>query len=161
MKTREFIPVVIGVGEIKNRSVEPKDAIEPAELMLKAILSALEDTGTSSSASQTLKSQIDHLGVVNTWTWRYRDLPTLLCENLGVEKKRVKRVLSHHGGDSPAKLFDEAARSIARGECKVAVVVGGEALASRECSIFLEVAVRSCRCVAIETFGDYIECLTT
>lgn len=40
------------------------------------------------------------------------------------------KYLSEHGGNSPAKLFDEAARRISFGEAKVAVVTGGEALAS-------------------------------
>lgn len=45
--------------------------------------------------------------------------------------KEVKyKVLSHHGGDSPARLVDEAAARVGRGEVRVAVVVGGEALAT-------------------------------
>lgn len=97
--------------------------------MLQVISLAIKDTNLSSSASKILQSEIDHVGVVNTWTWNYPDLPGLVAENLGVRPR--SKVLSHHGGDSPAKLFDEAARRIARGESKVAVITGGEALASR------------------------------
>jgi len=122
------IPIVVGVGDIKNRSQNPEDAIEPLKLMLLAISQAISDTNLPSSAKKEIQSQIDHVGVVNTWTWNYSDLPGLIAENLGVKPKY--RVLSHHGGDSPAKLFDEAARRISRGESRVAVVTGGEALAS-------------------------------
>jgi acetyl-CoA acetyltransferase len=120
--------VVIGVGDVKNRSLKVEDAIEPVELMLKATLKAIQDTNISAPAAKELQSKIDHVGVVNTWTWNYPDLPSLISDRLGV-KPRYK-VLSHHGGDSPAKLFDEAARRISLGLSKVAIVTGGEALAS-------------------------------
>ena len=128
MAPRRPTPIVVGVGDIKNRSTKVEDAIEPMLLMLQAILKAIEDTNLSSSAARELQSKIDSVGVVNTWTWIYPDLPGLISEKLGVRPKY--QVLSHHGGDSPAKLFDEAARRISTGESRVAIVTGGEALAS-------------------------------
>jgi acetyl-CoA acetyltransferase len=121
-------PIVVGVGDIKNRSLKVEDAIEPMQLMLQATLKAIQDTNLSSLAAKELQSKIDSVGVVNTWTWVYPNLPGLLSEKLGVKPKY--QVLSHHGGDSPAKLFDEAARRISLGESRVAIVTGGEALAS-------------------------------
>lgn len=123
------IPVIIGVGDIKNRSTAVADAKEPAALMLEAIQIAINDASSSSSSS--LKSAIDSIDVVKTWTWPYPDLPGLLAEKLGVEKSVKWKRYSEHGGDKPGKLFDEAARRIAKEKCKVAVVTGGEALASR------------------------------
>lgn len=125
MGSKRFTPVVIGVGDIKNKSAE---AIEPMKLMLQATLNALKDTNLPSTSVEKLQSSIDSVSVVATWTWNYPDLPGLLAENLGV--KPSYKILSPHGGDSPAKLFDEAARRISFGESKVAVVTGGEALAS-------------------------------
>ena len=122
------IPIVVGVGDIKNRSQKPEDAIEPLHLMLQAIHQAIADTKLSISAAKELQSKIDSVGVVNTWTWVYPDLPGLISKNLGLKPKYEG--LSHHGGDSPAKFFDEAARRISTGESKVAIVTGGEALAS-------------------------------
>lgn len=129
MTSNRAVPIVIGVGDIKNRSQKPEDAIEPLVLMVQSIQKALEDTNTSVTTAKALQANIDHVGVVNTWTWKYPDLPGLVAGKLGVKPKY--QVLSHHGGDSPAKLFDEAARRISLGESKVAVVTGGEALASR------------------------------
>lgn len=128
MSGKKFTPVVIGVGDIRNKSTKVEDALEPMQLMLQATLNALKDTNLSSSSVQKLQSSIDSVSVVKTWTWNYPDLPGLLAEKLGV--KPGYKVLSDHGGDSPAKLFDEAARRISLGESKVAVVTGGEALAS-------------------------------
>jgi acetyl-CoA acetyltransferase len=123
-------PIVIGVGDIKNKSVSVSDAIEPMQLMLKATQAAITDTSLSLSAQKVLQANIDSISVVATWTWNYHDLPGLIGEKLGVEPKY--KLLSEHGGNSPAKLLDEAARRISFGEAKVAVVTGGEALASCE-----------------------------
>ncbi|KAH6722885.1 hypothetical protein BKA61DRAFT_533552 [Leptodontidium sp. MPI-SDFR-AT-0119] len=128
MTSRRAVPIVVGVGDIKNRSRKVGDAIEPMKLMLQAIQEAIKDTGLSSSAAKEFQASIDSVGVVNTWSWNYSDLPGLISENLGVKPKY--KGLSHHGGDSPAKFFDEAARRISFRESKVAIITGGEALAS-------------------------------
>lgn len=122
-------PIIIGVGDFVNRSLALDDAHEPLTLILKAIEIALDDTKLSSSARQKLQSAIDSIDVVRTWTWPYDDLPALIGQNLGVNAKH--RFYSDHGGNKPAKLLDDAARRISRGKSKVAVVTGGEALASR------------------------------
>ncbi|CZT11141.1 uncharacterized protein RCO7_05574 [Rhynchosporium graminicola] len=128
MPSFKATPIVIGVGDIINRSLALSDALSPDQLMLQSIQLAIKDTGLPQSSCETLQANIDSIGVVNTWSWNYTDLPSLISENLGVKPKY--KGLSHHGGDSPAKFFDEAARRIARGESKVAVITGGEALAS-------------------------------
>jgi hypothetical protein len=122
-------PIIIGVGDVKNRSTAVADAREPATLILEAIQIAIQDA--SSFSILNLQTKIDSIDVVETWTWPYLDLPGLLAEKLGVEESLKWKRYSEHGGDKPGKLFDEAAKRIAKGECKVAIVTGGEALASR------------------------------
>jgi len=126
------VPVVIGVGEIVNRSLKLEDGLEPSELILRAIHNALHDAGLSQADQSKLQSSIDSIAVVRTWTWPYPDLPGLLCSNLGVNP--THKEYTDHGGNQPGRIFDEAARRIAQNECKVAVVTGGEALASCMCS---------------------------
>ncbi|KAJ5444418.1 uncharacterized protein N7458_008290 [Penicillium daleae] len=122
------IPVVIGVGDIKNRSNRLEDAAEPLELMLQAIAAALKDTGISTQDAQSLQQSIDSISVVANWTWPYPNTPELLVNKLGCQATYLHE--SGHGGNAPAELFDEASRRIASGQSKVAVVTGGEALAS-------------------------------
>jgi hypothetical protein len=122
-------PIVIGVGDIKNKSTRVEDAIEPMQLMVQAIHLAIKDTDLPSPELGELQSKIDSVDVVGSWTWLYPDLPGLLSQKLGVEPKH--KYYSPHGGNQPVKLFDEAARRISLGETKVAIVTGGEALASR------------------------------
>jgi len=122
------VPILVGVGDIINRNLAVHHAAEPAELMLDAISIAFGDTGLSSEVVADLKTNIDSIDVVRTWTWPYPDLPGLLAERLG--SKPVHTYCSPHAGNQPAKLVDEAARRIAKGETKLAIVTGGEALAS-------------------------------
>ena len=131
-----MIPVIIGVADVKNRSTAVDDAKEPATLMLEAIGSAIQDASGSAELTEKLRSSIDSIDVVRTWTWPYADLPALLADNLGIQTKHQS--YSDHGGNQPAKLLDEAARRIAIGENKVAVVTGAEALASCENLLLFE-----------------------
>jgi hypothetical protein len=121
-------PIIVGVGDVVNRSQKLEDAIEPMQLMLQATLLALKDTNLSPSAARELQAKIDSVDVVGSWTWPYPDLPSLLSEKLDVRPPH--KHYSPHGGNQPGKLFDQAARRISFRESKVAVVTGGEALAS-------------------------------
>lgn len=132
-----FVPVIIGVADVRNKTDEDK---EPATLMLEAISNAIDDTRVS---QHQLKPLIDSIDIVRTWTWPYGDLPGLLSDRLGLASRpKWTRYTESHGGNQPAKLVDEAAGRIARGETTVAVVTGGEALASCE---LLELFPQSCR----------------
>jgi hypothetical protein len=133
------IPVIIGVGDVKNRSIAVDDAKEPATLILEAIEIAIQDSDPFCTSD--LQSAIDSIDVVKTWTWPYPDLPGLLAQKLGVDESLKWKRYSEHGGDKPGKLFDDAAKRIAKGECKVAVVTGGEALAS--CAYYVHLFVLS------------------
>ena len=130
MATGQLIPVIVGVGDVKNRSQKIEDAIEPMELMLHATLNALKDTHLSHSTEKQLQSSVDSVNVVATWTWPYADLSGLLSEKLGVQP--LHKTYSEHGGHHPMRLVDEAARDVSLGKSKVAIVTGGEALASCE-----------------------------
>ena len=122
------IPIVVGVGDCVNRSTALSDAQEPLTLILNAIEIALKDTSLSDNKRKQFQSAIDSIDVVRTWTWPYDDLPGDIGRKLGVDARH--RCYSDHGGNKPAKMFDLAARRVAKGETKVAVVTGGEALAS-------------------------------
>ncbi|KAF2096988.1 acetyl-CoA acetyltransferase [Rhizodiscina lignyota] len=130
MSGKRATPIVVGVGDFKNRSTKVEDAIEPLTLMLRAINLAIRDTGLKVSEQKRLRAAIDSIDVVRSWTWPYPDLPGLLAEKLLVDSTIKHKSLSAHAGSQPGKLFDEAARRVAQGECKVALLIGGEALAS-------------------------------
>ncbi|KFY70258.1 hypothetical protein V499_09320 [Pseudogymnoascus sp. VKM F-103] len=124
----QSIPIIVGVGDFKNPFTTPEKALEPYQLMIQAIQRALQDTYLPEETAQKLQKSIDSIDVVATWSWPYQDLPGLLSTKLGVDA--AHKFISDHGGNQPAKLVDEAARRIAQNKTKVAVVTGGEALAS-------------------------------
>lgn len=112
-------PIIVGVGEVKNKSLHLNDAIEPAELMASAIRKSFKDTGANENH---VRAAIDGLLIVPPWTWPYVDLP-------GVISKKVGFLPSHsqmgvHGGHQPNEWCDEAARRVATGESKAVIITG-------------------------------------
>jgi acetyl-CoA acetyltransferase len=124
------VPIIVGVGDIANRSTSIETAFEPLQLITECIGKALEDTGLDGGKQTELQAAIDSLDVVRSWTWPYDDLPGDISRKLGVNPRH--KFYTEHGGNKPAKLVDEAARRISKGQTKVAVITGGEALASCE-----------------------------
>ncbi|KAK5076677.1 hypothetical protein LTS08_005848 [Lithohypha guttulata] len=122
----KLVPVVIGVGDVVNHSTKIEDAKEPLDLILQAIDKALDDTGSASKSS--IQAAIDSISIVRTWTWPYPDLPGLLASKLDVNPSHKE--YTDHGGNQPGRIFDEAAKRISLGQSKIAVLAGGEALAS-------------------------------
>lgn len=124
------VPIIVGVGDVRNKSFKVEDAIEPAQLMVNAIRRAVDDSGLDQAAQESLLAHVDSLRVVPTWTWAYNDLPAVISHRLGI--KPTRRVLGEHGGNQPALQCDEAARDVAARRSLVSVLTGGEALASRK-----------------------------
>ncbi|MCK8784757.1 acetyl-CoA acetyltransferase [Roseomonas sp. NAR14] len=114
------IPVIIGVGEIKDRPAEPREALEPAALMAEALRRAAGDAGDPG-----LLDRLDSLDIVNSVSWPYPDLPAALAARLGRRPARLN--YGPIGGESPVRFIHEAAGRIARGESAVAAVTGAEA----------------------------------
>ncbi|RMZ77563.1 hypothetical protein DV737_g4291, partial [Chaetothyriales sp. CBS 132003] len=121
-------PVIIGVGDVVNRSTKVEDAREPLDLIVEAVHDSIKDTGISSDTVEKLRSSIDSIDVVATWTWPYTDLPGSVAKKLGIEVNH--KHYTPHGGNQPGKIFDDTARRISQGKTKVGICAGGEALAS-------------------------------
>jgi acetyl-CoA C-acetyltransferase len=113
------IPVIVGVGEIVDRPKEITQGLEPLTLLEQALRRAEQDSGGK------LLGDIGSLDVVNFLSWRYRDPEQQLAKRLGVKPKHL--YYGPVGGESPIRYLHEAAKRIARGECTVAAVCGGEA----------------------------------
>src|SRR3954470_16194946 len=113
------IPVIVGIGEIADHPAEPSAGLEPLALLEAAVKRAGQD------AAAPLLDEIDSLDVVNFLSWRYRDPEQLLAARLGIAPAHC--CYGPVGGESPIRVLHEAAKRIARGESKVAVVCGAEA----------------------------------
>lgn len=112
-------PVIVGVGESRQRSKDLRQALEPLELMAQALAAAQADAGC------VVLPQVDKLCVIQEFSWPYADAPTSLAERLGMPAKA--REYGPVGGETPVRFLHECALAIARGEAEVAAVVGAEA----------------------------------
>lgn len=115
-------PVVVGVGQTSQRVPAP-EAAAPIELFERAARRADEDSGAG------LLARVDVVAVVQIVSWRYPDPGALLARRLGISPRAT--AVSTVGGNSPQMLVNEFAARIARGECDVVLIGGGESMHTR------------------------------
>lgn len=123
MRSPENTPVIIGVGEYVDRPETAAGALEPVDLMAKALRAADEDGGGG------LLDTLDSIELIGLISWRYADPVGLLCQRLGIAPAR--KVNASMGGETTIRLIHEAAVRIAKGELTTAAIVGGEAMNAR------------------------------
>lgn len=81
------------------------------------------------SARHDVLGAVDYLGLVHCQSWAYDHPVDRLADRLGVsDAQRVESILA---GTSPQRLLNDAAARMLQGAASVALVVGGEALATR------------------------------
>jgi acetyl-CoA C-acetyltransferase len=115
----ERTPVIVGVGEILDKSSDPANGLEPLALMEQALRHAENDAGSN------LLNKIDSLDLINQVTWPYTDMPAQLAARINATPARA--FYGPVGGESPIRALHEAAARIARGESRIAAICGAEA----------------------------------
>jgi acetyl-CoA C-acetyltransferase len=124
MPDESRLPVLIGVGQLRNNPERTHDAArEPLELAEEAARRAVKDAGVDA-----LLNSVDTITAVKTSSWAYDDLPSLLAGRLGISPTRTSTTTV--GGHWPAAILDAAAAEIAAGASRAALLVGAEAQAS-------------------------------
>jgi len=117
-------PVLVANAQRTQKGVEPAEALGPIELMEACAREAAESCG----GGRRLLAAIDRLAVVDVLGWRGRNAPQLLAERLGARPREAFQTVV--GGNMPQRFLNETARRIAAGECRVALVAGGETVYS-------------------------------
>ncbi len=127
-------PVIVGVGQVTNRRDADPDADlvgrpEPTELMVSAVLSAVEDcdgrgAGASSPAGCALLKRTDSIRAIPPFSWDYRNPAGLVAERLSISPREL--ALATVGGNNPQLALNQTALAIGRGELDVAVIVGAD-----------------------------------
>jgi acetyl-CoA C-acetyltransferase len=107
-------PVLVGAGT-------SLDDAEAAELMVRATIGALADSG----GERSLLTAVDRISVPRG-SWSYTDPARIVADRIG-----ARRALTHlvDLGIPQQTLINEALAAIRAGECDVVVVVGAEARA--------------------------------
>jgi len=116
------IPVIVGVGQINDRSADPFLGLDPLGLMEAAARLADTDGGGGWLA------RLDSVGVVDQLSFpELGAISAPLAQRLGASPRLCYQT-KYPSGASPILLLNEAANRIAAGEIESALVAGGEAL---------------------------------
>ena len=118
-------PVIVGVGQITHRHQAGGEFAEPVTLIGRALRAAAEDSG----AGQDLLQRATSVRCVAVAGWQYRDAAALVAEDLGLSPRETVQT-TPFGGDGPQRLINETAQAIADGELDVALIGGGESVAT-------------------------------
>ncbi|WP_308461568.1 acetyl-CoA acetyltransferase [Sphingomonas citricola] len=118
----ERVAVIVGVGQVNDRPRDPADGLEPLALMQAALDEADRDAGGG------WLRDADSVAVVQQISFRrHNPLADRLAAAIGARPALAYESVGPNG-DSPILLLNEAANRIARGEGRIALVVGAEAL---------------------------------
>ena len=121
MKTRP-VPILIGAAQYTQRK-DANPVLDPLGLMVKASLHAMRDAG-----SDALKSIIDTVCVINSFSRDDECLPLAVSGSLGIRPENV--IYSQIGGNSPQTMVNRLARDIAAGRKRAVLLTGAEAIYS-------------------------------
>jgi acetyl-CoA C-acetyltransferase len=117
-------PVLVGVGQLNQRTDRPEDALEPVALMVEAARAAARDSGAGA-----LLDEVTTVRVVSLLSWRYRDPGALVAQRLGLSDAQT--VYTEGGGQIVGTLVARTAADILKGDVDVALLTGGEAWKTR------------------------------
>lgn len=120
-------PVLVGVGTA-HRDGPAADDPEPVDLMVEAATAALGDADPTAAGPGVLRSAIGVVAVPQG-TWSHPDPGRLLADRLGLGRARTVLVEVGVPQCTPIRV---AVERIRRGELDAALVVGGEAKATRQ-----------------------------
>jgi acetyl-CoA C-acetyltransferase len=118
-------PVIVGVGQLDQRTADPAAAREPVALLADAVRLAATDSG-----SERLVAAIDTIAVIRILSTRYSDPAALVAADLGITPRR--RIATDDGGNYPQSLLNRACREIASGEDTVWAIGGAESWRNRK-----------------------------
>ncbi len=125
-------PVIVGVGQVTSRP-DPADAAtqtDPLSLMVGALELAAEDATGTPGTHSSLLGRIDELTAIPSFVWHVADPARCVAEAMGITPRAT--LAASVGGTLPQRVVLDASTRILAGELDVAVVVGAEAIKSRD-----------------------------
>ncbi|MEU4619692.1 crotonase/enoyl-CoA hydratase family protein [Actinoplanes sp. NPDC023801] len=115
-----WTPVIVGVGQVSDRSTEPVGG-DPVSLAVRALRLAAGDSG-----AEALLTRADLVGYVASVSWQYPDGAALIAATLGAGPVSTVQT-TIFGGDGSLRLLNDVAATIASGHASVALLGGAEA----------------------------------
>lgn len=115
-------PVLVGVGQVMEKPEDLDKAGSPLDLMEQASRIALQDAGLGSA----VLGQLDVLAVVRSFREPTRNSAESLANRLGATQ--AEQWMMPNGGNGPQYLVNRYSEAITRGELKLALFSGAEAM---------------------------------
>lgn len=116
-------PVLVGAGQLVQRTENLDEALDPVAMMVEAIRRAAADAGLASVPAA------DAIRVVSLLSWKYGNPARFIADDLGLSPRETG--LSAMGGNTPQTLVNAASREILAGECDLVILTGGETTRTR------------------------------
>jgi len=135
MNLEDNFPIIVGVGQVVDHwdGADESFAPSPISLVTQAIDRACEDAGIGAD-----KSAIETLAVIRSFAdslhrpfdpfGKPKHLPATITKAAGLTPDKI--IYSSAGGEQPQALVNELSEAIFKGEIKVAMIAGSEALAA-------------------------------
>jgi len=117
-------PVIVAVGQSEQRPADPRDALEPIDLLADSVRVADASLGAAALATRA-----DTIAVVEFMSARYPDPARALARRIGADPTRT--VTTTIGGNTPQMLVHHFGRAILRGEADIVVIGGVETVYTR------------------------------
>jgi acetyl-CoA C-acetyltransferase len=118
-------PVVIGVGQVVQRTPDLTAPLEPAAMAADALRAAAEDAG----AAGDLLARADLVYAVPSASWTYANQAGLVAELVGADEAGTVQS-SPYGGDGAQLAVNDAAVEVAAGRAHVGGRLDGAVLAA-------------------------------
>jgi len=116
--------VIVAVGQSEQRPADPRDALEPIDLLAESV--RLADASLGGAA---LATRADTVAVVEFMSAPYPDPALALAHRVGADP--ASTVTTTIGGNTPQMLVHHFGRAIQRGEAGIVVIGGVETVYTR------------------------------
>jgi len=130
-------PILVGCGQITQREPDPLKALPPIDLTAEAARQALADGEAGSKLTEALDTVVVIRSFSDTsWRFacpfgRYTNPPKSIANRLGADNVK-RQIYTYAGGNMPQWSVNRLFEMITRGEIGVALIAGGEALATQK-----------------------------
>ena len=125
MKNSNPMPVLVGVGQLTNRSEDSEAAGDPIEYMVECAKRAAEDAG-----DPDILPRVDSMAIIRIMSRDYTHEPGRVAEHLGA--KPTDFVYTTDGATLPQILTTRLCDRIAMGQSEMGLICAAEAFHSSE-----------------------------
>lgn len=117
-------PVVVGVGQVVERTPDLTHPVEPLDLAVRALRAAADDAG--STLGEGLLANADLVYAVPSASWVYPDQAGAVAARVGADGASTVQT-SPYGGDGAQLSVNDAAQQVVDGRAHVVLISGAEA----------------------------------